>query len=238
VNAQLAAEPQAARAQRIGGNAVHVPDAERHAVDRRIDARQSRGQHQLGPREQQREIVAFDAQVLLEIDRTEGQPPHLRARREHARRGQAARGLHQRHDGQPRARRPGHRRDGLRCLGLGQHHRRDARQPQQLAVLAEPRRVDAVDANAGAHLHVAVSIAIAEQLAQLFARGLLVRRRHGVLEVEHHHVGAAGEGLGEPLWPVRGYEEIGNGLHVFIVRTTYCNETVDFAAPRGFSLLL
>src|SRR3954469_14977630 len=82
MDAQFCPETQPARALRVGLQQRLVFPRKARPVDRRLDARESRGQHQARAEGEQFVSVAFDTELELKVDGAEHQAPYARGGRD------------------------------------------------------------------------------------------------------------------------------------------------------------
>jgi hypothetical protein len=207
VDAQPRAEAQPAGASGVAAQRLLVVDGGGHAVHRGRQAGQPRHQHQLRAEVQQRVVVALDAEVDLEVERAEHQALHAAHAGQRAHGVEAGGRLHQRQQ-RPSGRSRGCLLQHLGAVRLGHDDAAHPRVGAQAQVVTGPRRGRGVDAQQHRRARRPV-----EPGCHRVARDGLGGRGHGILEVDDHRVGAAGQGLREALGPVSGNEEVGAGRH-------------------------
>jgi hypothetical protein len=217
VDAQLGAKAHALGTPGVGGGGGCITRVHGHPVDGLRQGAPARGQHQGHAHRQQLGFVrrTLHARIHLKIQMAEGQPGHLRRAGQGIRGIQPGHRLDQRHQRTGAARRGGHALQRIGRLGLGHHgtgHALPDQLRQRTQIRCVPGRACGIDAHQQAGTLRRSKVGARGQ--QGGAGAVLVGRGHRVLPVGNHHVGTAGQGLGQALGAVgRDEQERAGVLH-------------------------
>ena len=181
VYAQLAAETKTTATQGVGAERVAIVQRSVDSVDGSTNTGPPGSHHQLSAVRQQIGMFGREPEVELEVDRSKDEALYACRAGDRLTIRQTGGGLdhgQQRHSGTG----AGGRKVRIDPFGFREHDPRDARQSRQQQVVAKPGSLDSVDA----YDH---RVVIAQPGREATTRRVLLRGRHGVLEVDDHGIG-------------------------------------------------